>query len=81
MIDELTGLVPDRPRHPGPNHLGFAVPMRLRTPDGELHLLTTLSHFGTATDVTVAELRLEAFLPADEQTVAVLSARDVPAAG
>jgi hypothetical protein len=41
------------------------VPLRLRSPDGELRLLTTLTHFGTAVDVTVAELRLEAFLPAD----------------
>jgi transcriptional regulator with XRE-family HTH domain len=73
MIDELSLLVPDRPRHPGPDHLGFAVPMRLRTPSVELNLLTTLSHFGTAVDVTVAELRLEAFLPADEKTAAVLN--------
>jgi transcriptional regulator with XRE-family HTH domain len=74
LIDELTQLMPDRPRHPGPDHLGFAVPLRLRTTDGELNLLTTLSHFGTAVDVTVAELRLEAFLPADEKTAAILSA-------
>jgi transcriptional regulator with XRE-family HTH domain len=74
LIDELIQLMPDRPRHPGPDHLGFAVPLRLRMPDGELNLLTTLSHFGTAVDVTVAELRLEAFLPADEKTAAILSA-------
>jgi transcriptional regulator with XRE-family HTH domain len=73
LIDELTALLPGRPKHPGPDHLGFAVPLRLRTDDGELHLMTTLSHFGTALDVTVAELRLEAFLPADEKTAAVLS--------
>jgi transcriptional regulator with XRE-family HTH domain len=74
LIDELTELVPNRPRHPGPDHLGFAVPMRLRTRSGELHLLTTLTHFGTAVDVTVAELRLEAFLPADEATATALNA-------
>ncbi|MPZ81825.1 MAG: helix-turn-helix domain-containing protein [Actinophytocola sp.] len=73
LIDDLTQLVPERPRHPGPDHLGFAVPLRLRTPVGELHLLTTLSHFGTAVDVTVAELRLEAFLPVDEATAALLN--------
>jgi transcriptional regulator with XRE-family HTH domain len=73
LIDELTALLPGRPRHPGPDHLGFAVPLRLQTPAGELHLMTTLSHFGTALDVTVAELRLEAFLPADEKTASVLS--------
>lgn len=75
LIDELTQLIPDRPRHPGPDHLGFAVPLRLRTQDGELNLLTTLSHFGTAVDVTVAELRLEAFLPADDRTAAALGDR------
>ncbi len=36
-------------------------------------LVTTLTHFGTAVDVTIAELRLEAFLPADEGTGAMLA--------
>jgi hypothetical protein len=54
--------------------LGFAVPLELRSPDGELRLLTTLTTFGTAVDVTVAELSLEAFLPADEATAALLAA-------
>jgi transcriptional regulator with XRE-family HTH domain len=73
LVTELAGLIPERPRHPGPEHLGFAVPMRLSSSDGELKLLTTLAHFGTAVDVTVAELRLEAFLPADEATASVLT--------
>ncbi|MGH7488244.1 MAG: hypothetical protein ACREMY_22000, partial [bacterium] len=71
---ELEALVPSRPRQPGPDYLGFAVPLRLRSGDGELRLLTTLTHFGTAVDVTIAELRLEAFLPADEETAALLKA-------
>jgi transcriptional regulator with XRE-family HTH domain len=74
LVNELEALVPDRPRQPGPDYLGFAVPLRLRSGDGELRLLTTLTHFGTAVDVTIAELRLEAFLPADEQTAALLKA-------
>jgi hypothetical protein len=52
------------------------VPLRLHTgapDDRELRLITTLTHFGTATDVTIAELRLEAFLPADEATSAALT--------
>jgi transcriptional regulator with XRE-family HTH domain len=73
LVTELEGLVPDRHRHPGPEHLGFAVPLRLASDDGELQLLTTLTHFGTAVDVTVAELRLEAFLPADQATAAILT--------
>jgi transcriptional regulator with XRE-family HTH domain len=75
LVDELHALMPDRSRQPGPDHIGFAVPLRLSSDDGELRLLTTLTHFGTATDVTVAELRLEAFLPADEETAAILAGR------
>ena len=56
LVNELEALVPDRPRQPGPDYLGFAVPLRLRSGDGELRLLTTLTHFGTAVDVTIAEL-------------------------
>ena len=37
--------------------------------------------FGTAVDVTVAELRLEAFLPADEATASTLSTLTRPGAG
>ncbi len=57
---------------PGAEHLGFAVPLRLRTSAGELRLLTTITTFATAVDVTVAELKLEAFLPADAATANAL---------
>jgi transcriptional regulator with XRE-family HTH domain len=73
LVEELEGYVPDRPRAPTPDYLGFAVPLRLRVGDGELELITTLTRFGTAVDVTVAELRLEAFLPADEATADALA--------
>ncbi|GLW93210.1 helix-turn-helix domain-containing protein [Actinokineospora globicatena] len=71
LITELSTYAPTR--HIPPTHLGFAAPLRLRTPAGELHLLTTLTHFATAQDVTVAELRLEAFLPADQPTATLLA--------
>jgi transcriptional regulator with XRE-family HTH domain len=71
LARELEQLVPSPPRS-NPDHIGFAVPLRLRWRDHELHLLTTLTHFGTALDVTVAELGLEAFLPADESTAKLL---------
>jgi transcriptional regulator with XRE-family HTH domain len=73
LVAELEGLVPDRPRRPGPEYLGIAVPLLLASGDGELQLLTTLTYFGTAVDVTVAELRLEAFLPADAATASILA--------
>jgi hypothetical protein len=68
---ELTGYVP--PARLAPGHLGFAVPLELRTSRGELRLITTITSFATATDVTVSELRLEAFLPADAATAAALA--------
>lgn len=52
--------------------LGFSVPLQLRTIKGDIHLVTTVSTFATAVDVTVSELRLEAFLPVDEASTAVL---------
>jgi transcriptional regulator with XRE-family HTH domain len=67
---ELTRYVPVA--EPSAGHLGFAVPIRLRTSRGELRLMTTVTTFATATDVTLAELKLEAFLPADEPTAAAL---------
>lgn len=75
LIAELENHLPPRPR-PGPDHVGFAVPLRLRRGDRELRLITTLTHFGTATDVTVSELRLEAFLPADDATAEFLTRAD-----
>ncbi|MGC5015046.1 helix-turn-helix domain-containing protein [Streptosporangium sp. DT93] len=68
---ELSGYVPHA--EPGPDHVGFAAPVRLRSARGELRLTTTITTFATALDVTVAELRLEAFLPADAATAALLS--------
>jgi hypothetical protein len=70
FIVELEGYVPEM--SPGREHLGFAVPLRLQTDEGELRLITTLTSFATAVDVTLAELELEAFLPADAASVDLL---------
>ena len=67
---ELSGYVP--PARVAPGHLGFAVPLELRTAGGDLRLMTTITSFATAVDVTVAELKLEAFLPADQDSAAAL---------
>jgi transcriptional regulator with XRE-family HTH domain len=53
---------------------GIAVPLRIHAADHELTFLSTVTTFGTAVDVTAAELSLEAFLPADERTAEVLRA-------
>ena len=50
-----------------------AVPLRLDGPDGTvLSFLGTVTTFGTALDLTAAELSIEAFLPADEHTARAL---------
>lgn len=49
--------------------------MRLTSADGELRVITTLTPFATAADITLAELHLEAFLPADQATAELLRLR------
>jgi transcriptional regulator with XRE-family HTH domain len=73
FVAELEGYVPATA--PGPDHLGFAVPLALRCAEGELRLITTLTSFATAVDVTLAELHLEAFLPADAESARILRER------
>ncbi len=51
---------------------GIAVPLRIRHEDEELAFLSTVTTFGTAVDITAAELSIEAFLPADRHTAAAL---------
>lgn len=75
---ELAGYVPEL--EPSAGLLGFAVPLRLQSSHGELRLMTTVTTFATAVDVTLAELKLEAFLPADPATAEALSAAAGPAA-
>ena len=78
MVEELAGYVPEAPVDQA--YLGFAVPMRLRVPEGELRLMTALTAFATAVDVTVAESVLESFLPADAESAEILAERDRQAA-
>lgn len=68
LLSELDGYVGDGPAEPGPDYMGLAMPLHLASSAGDLKLLTTVTSFATAVDVTIAELRLEAFLPADAQT-------------
>jgi hypothetical protein len=46
---------------------------RLQLADKELSFFSTVTTFGTATDITLAELSLEAFYPVDERTKRALS--------
>ena len=50
------------------------VPLVLRTPEATLTFFSTIATFGTALDITLAELAVESFFPADEETSAALRA-------
>ena len=53
----------------GNGHGGeIAVPLRLRTDDGELAFISTVATFGTAVEVTSSELSIESFFPLDRAT-------------
>src|SRR4051812_7619383 len=63
--------VADRPwTQPGPGQI--VVPLRLRSEAGELSFMSTVTTFGTPLDITVSELSIEAFFPADDHPAAVL---------
>jgi transcriptional regulator with XRE-family HTH domain len=62
------------PSAPGLAPGGIAVPLLLDTPAGRLALLSTTTVFGTPVEVTLAELAIEAFYPADAETAERLRA-------
>lgn len=71
LYDELREYAADdKPVHPGPTEV--VVPMNLRHEGQDLSLLTTIATFGTPLDVTVSELMIESFYPADEPTAEFL---------
>jgi len=60
-----TPAAPDEPS-------AVVAPLRIRHADGELAFFSIVASFGTPNDITVAELAIESFYPADEATAAVL---------
>jgi transcriptional regulator with XRE-family HTH domain len=52
----------------------IAVPMKIRTKAGLLQFFSTVATFGTAVDITLAELSVEVFWPADDATARALHA-------
>ncbi|MFN8024202.1 MAG: helix-turn-helix transcriptional regulator [Acidimicrobiales bacterium] len=55
-----------------PDEPSILVPFRLSTPLGEIATFTTLTSFGTPGDVTLDELAVELFYPADDASAAKL---------
>jgi hypothetical protein len=62
-------LPPNTPPHSIDGENGdIAVPFKYITPAGILSFFSTSMIFGTPVDVTLSELAIEAFFPADAQT-------------
>ena len=74
LLDELENYpLPDRSSEDVPgDHTDMVTPMRLDTPFGRLSLLYVVSVFGSPRDITLDELAIETFFPADDATREVL---------
>jgi transcriptional regulator with XRE-family HTH domain len=78
LLEELKSYpVPTNARPPTPAASlmgGHAFALELAAPDGTvLKLITTTTVFGTAVDITLSELAIESFFPADDATAAALA--------
>jgi hypothetical protein len=75
LYAELRGYPGDAPgtnvhAPPGPN--AVVAPLRVRFGEHEVAFFSIVASFGTPVDITVAELAIESFFPADPFTAAVL---------
>lgn len=77
----LASLIDELASYPAPLHDGalaftpsaaIVVPLVLDTPLGRLSLISTMTVFGTPVEVTLSELALETFFPADASTARAL---------
>jgi len=73
LIDELKGYPTPPgsrpPRPPGPiGFAGIATPLELTTDHGVLSFLSTTTVFGTPVDISLSEIAIESFFPADPAT-------------
>ena len=85
LLTELLGYPApaEAPRkgHEAEIEAAIVVPMQLRVGDSVLSLISTTTVFGTPVDITLSELALETFFPADAETAEALRALASQAAG
>ena len=76
LYEELRGYACDQPEPvvevPGPGDV--VMPLRIRHGNRELAFFSTVATFGTPVDITVQELVIESFFPADAATASALRA-------
>jgi transcriptional regulator with XRE-family HTH domain len=81
LHEEVSGYpIPSRSEEAHPNAASrhrpspIQVPLRIRTPFGELAMFSTMATFGAPADVTLSELAIELFYPLDDFTADALRA-------
>ncbi|GGJ62360.1 transcriptional regulator [Sphingopyxis bauzanensis] len=76
LRDELAGYAvrsdDHRAEHRDSHASSIAVPLILNTDAGRISFVSTVTIFGTPVDITLSELAIEAFFPADEASAALL---------
>ena len=80
LVTELSSYPPGKPeRAERAVAEEIAVPLRLRTRAGTLSFISTITTFGTPVEITLSELSIEAFYPADDATAQILRNGSPPA--
>ena len=77
LLAEIRGYAPEARHQPANGSLtpgDLLLPVHIRAGDLELRLFSAIMTLGTPQDVTLQELRIETFLPADEASEARLAA-------
>lgn len=72
LHDELAGYAVEANDNDAGPISGIAVPLILDTVAGQISFVSTVTIFGTPVDITLSELAIEAFFPADAESAALL---------
>jgi transcriptional regulator with XRE-family HTH domain len=76
LVDELVGYCRDAGVDPTAHARDrIVLPLRLRHPDQELAMFSTIAVLGAPLDVTLDEIAIESFFPADDATATYLRTR------
>jgi transcriptional regulator with XRE-family HTH domain len=81
LLEELFDYPGPRGTHspnPTDESASIAIPFRLATINGVLSFFSTTTLFGAPVDITVSELTIEAFLPADAGTAEIMRLAGLP---
>ena len=72
LLKELSELPHSGSAHASHDYAGVLVPLRFVTDAGVLSFFSTTTIFGTPVDITLSEIALESFFPADAETAVAL---------